>query len=335
MFSLCAAVFAQHAVVRPATTTIDMPGQVDSNSPAFWKGGELHLLNSTGDGPVTTTGADQSHLGAPKAVSFKPMNPWPTWMEATWKDPSGVILGWYHQEHWGVCPGTTLAAPHIGAAVSYDDGGTFYDLGQVIASGDPLDCTSKNGYFAGGQGDFSVILTRDHKFFYFLFSNYGGPLESQGVSIARMDYARRFVPGGAVYKYFNGAWSEPGIFGASTPVFPAQASWQSENTDSFWGPSVHWNTFLQSFVVLMHRSCCDSGFPQDGIYASYSADLNDPKSWTKPEKIVSDPGWYPQVLGQGAAGTDKQAGRVARLYIYGHSHLEIIFNKPKPPGTPR
>ena len=329
----CGTAFAQRAEVRQASQ-IDMPGQVDSNSPAWWKDGELHLLNSTGNGPASSTGADQFHLGEAAPIRFSHINPWPTWMEAIWVDPSGPILGWYHQEHFGICPGTTLSAPHIGAAISYDGGASFYDLGQVIASGDPIDCSSQNGYFAGGQGDFSVILDRDRKYFYFLFSSYAGPLESQGVSIARMAYESRFAPVGSVYKHFNGDWTEPGAFGQSTPIFPAKVSWQSPNANSFWGPSVHWNTYLQSFVVLLNHSCCTSGFPQDGIYASYSTNLSDPTSWTKPERVVKNTGWYPQVLGEEANGTDRSAGRVARFYIYGHSTMEIVFHKPKPPATP-
>ena len=35
-------------------------------------------------------------------------------------------------------------------------------------------------YFSGGHGDFSVVLDREQKFFYFLFTNYGGPVETQG-----------------------------------------------------------------------------------------------------------------------------------------------------------
>ena len=294
----------------------------------------MQLLNSTGNGPVVSMGANQFQLGAPSGIQFNHINPWPTWMESVWVDPSGPILGWYHQEHWGVCPGTRLAVPHIGAAVSWDGGSTFFDLGEVIASGDPTDCTSQNGYFAGGNGDFSVILDRAHQFFYFLFTNYGGPPDQQGVSIARMPFESRFSPMGAVSKYFNGAWSEPGVQGQSTPIFPAKVSWQAANTNSFWGPSIHWNTYLESFVVLMNHSCCTSGFPGDGIYAGYSTNLSDPTSWTKPERVMKNTGWYPQVLGEEANGTDRVAGRVARLYVYGRSYNEIVFHKPQPPATP-
>jgi hypothetical protein len=135
-----------------------MPGQVDSNSPAYWQNGKFHLLNSTGNGPVRSSGSDQFHLGDQQNTRINRINPWPTWMEAVWVDPSGVILGWYHQEHFGVCPGKSLSVPQIGAAISYDGGNTFQDLGAILTSGDPINCNSQNGYFAGGQGDPSVIL---------------------------------------------------------------------------------------------------------------------------------------------------------------------------------
>jgi hypothetical protein len=84
--------------------------------------------------------------------------------------------------------------------------------------------------------------------------------------------------------------------------------------------------------MLLNHSCCSPGFPQKGIWASYSADLSNPASWSRPQKVLDDTGWYPQVIGTGAQGTDRRAGRVARLYIYGHSRWEIVFEKPAPPA---
>ncbi len=306
-----------------------MPAQVDSNSPAFWRNNSLQILNSTGGDPLRGSGADQLHLANPQDVRFQHFNPWPTWMEAVWQDPdTGTIFGWYHQEHWGLCNGSRLAVPQIGAAISYDGGSSFQDLGPVIVSGDPYDCSSQNGYFAGGSGDFTVMLDHQKAYFYFLFSNYGGPLESQGVAIARMPFLFRYNPATTVMKYYNGGWTEPGIGGRVTPVFPAKVSWQSADTDAFWGPSIHWNTYLGEYVMLLNHSCCTTGFPQEGIYVSFGAQLSDPKSWSRPKRILVDPGWYPQVIGNDANGTDSLSGRVARLWIYGHSRWEIVFYKP-------
>jgi hypothetical protein len=144
-----------------------------------------------------------------------------------------------------------------------------------------------------------------------------------------MPFASRYSPVGAVMKYYQGTWSEPGLKGRVSPIYPAKVSWQRPDSDSFWGPSIHWNTYLEQYVMLLNRSCCSPGFPQKNIYASFSTGLEDPTSWNKPQKILEDTGWYPQVLGQGKDGSDTRAGRVARLYIYGHSRWEIVFEKAK------
>jgi hypothetical protein len=149
-----------------------------------------------------------------------------------------------------------------------------------------------------------------------------------------MPFASRFSQNGAVMKWYNGDWTEPGLNGRITPIFPAKVSWQQPNTDSFWGPSIHWNSYLDQYVILLNHSCCTPGFTQEGIYVSFNKKLSDPASWTEPDKILDDSGWYPQVIGLGPNGTDRSAGRVARLYIYGHSHWDIVFKRPEEPVDP-
>jgi len=320
-----------------AAPQLDMPGQVDSNSPAFWYNGQFNLLNSTGDGPMRSQGSDQFHLGAAQAVPMTHLGKgWPTWIEATWVDPTGPIFGWYHQEVWGVCGAASrLAVPQIGAAVSYDGGASWRDLGIVLSAGDPINCAEQNGYFAGGNGDPFVMPDAEGQYFYFFFGHYGGPLKQQGVVMARMPFAARFGPLGNVWKYHSGEWNEPGIGGRTTPIFPARVGWEQSDTNAFWGPSLHWNPYLGQYVMLLNKSCCTAGFPQEGIYASFTKDLSKPDSWTKPKKFMDNDGWYPQVLGlEAEKGTDSQAGRRARLYIYGHSSWEIEFVKPTAPAAP-
>lgn len=102
----------------------------------------------------------------------------------------------------------------------------------MLATGDPLNCSAANGFFAGGHGDFSVILDRDRRYFYFLFDNYSGPPEHQGVAMARMPFENRADPVGFVSKYYVGAWTEPGIGGLVTPIFPVSVSWERSNTET-------------------------------------------------------------------------------------------------------
>lgn len=327
LFSVCAPCLGQRVEVWPAPR-VTMPGEVDSNSPAFWVNGELHVINSTGAGPLLSRGLHQFRLGASTMATInRAQRDWPTWIEAVWVDGSGTILAWYHQEHEYVCGPQRPAMPRIGAMLSYDNGRTFWDQGIILSSGDPMDCTSRNGYFAGGHGDFSVVLDQQQRFFYFLFTNYAGPLETQGVVVARMSYDDRFHPLNHVWKYHAGKWNQPGVGGRTTPIFPAVVSWQRRRTDSFWGPSVHWNQYLGRYVMLLNRSCCDTGWPQEGIYTSFGADLSKPESWSEPTKLMDGVFWYPQVLGIGPQQTDSVAGRRARLYVFGESRWELVFHR--------
>jgi hypothetical protein len=205
------------------------------------------------------------------------------------------------------------------------------DLGLVLTSGDPVDCGSRNGFFAGGHGDFSVIPDQNREFFYFLFTNYGGPGEGQGVATARMAFADRDAPAGAVFKYYQGAWTEPGLGGRMTAVFRARSVWQRSDYDSFWGPAIHWNSYLQQYVVVMNHACCGFEWPQKGIYISFTADLGYPAGWATPSLLLKDlpwrPGFYPQVIGTGPGETDSLVGERGRLYLHGRSRWEIIFER--------
>ena len=316
---------AQKVTLDPAPQLV-LPAEVDSNSPAFWNGQELVLYNSTGLYKVRSSGPDQSHLANPQVVTLGATH-LPYWIEATWMDADGTLLAWYHHEPGGLCGKTRITAPEIGALVSYDKGQSFYDLGIVLKSAYPVDCSSPNGYFGGGNGDFTVVLSRDRAYFYFLFSNYGGSQQEQGVAVARMPFSRRMSPVGAVEKYYESGWREPGIDGLVTPIFAAAASWQIPETDAFWGPSVHFNSYLNKFVMLLNRSCCSPGWPQEGIYVSFNDFLSDPSAWTAPVKILDGVPWYPQVIGRRPNGTDKLSGKTARLYVFGVSNWEIVFDK--------
>jgi hypothetical protein len=302
---------------------MEFPGEVDSNSPAHWSGGQMYLFNSATNA-IRTTGTSYSYLRHARIVEYDTMK-WSRWIEATYVAEDGVLYAWYHHEPGDTGCETYLTAPKIGALRSTDNGRSFQDLGIVLESGETPKCDAKNGYFAGGNGDFSVILSNDRKYFYFLFSHYGGGLDQQGVALARMAYEDRDAPEGAVRKYYDGQFSEPGLRGKMTPVLPAASPWDGEATDSFWGPSIHWNTFLERYVVLLNHSCCTTGWPQEGIYVMFIRDLADPTTWTQPEKILDGVGWYPQVLGTGPGESDKLAGRRVPLFIYGFSQWMLTF----------
>ena len=328
--TLVSAALAQNAKLRPASD-FRFPFQVDGNSPSLWMDGRLVFFTSDGR-PVVATGDDQFRLGRPVLITVDRQDHMPMWIESVWQDEDGTIYGWYHNEPANVCRGGGLTAPRIGAVVSTDNGYTFQDLGLILTAGDPADCSSRNGFFAGGHGDFSVILDQRREFFYFYFTHYGGPAEGQGIGTARLAFEDRANPVGRLFKYHSGEWAEPGLGGRTTPVFRARSVWQRSDYDSYWGPAVHWNTHLQQYVIVMNHACCGFEWPQEGIYISYNADPAEPLGWTQPRGIVFEmawrPGSYPQVIGLGRGETDTLVGQVGRLYIQGRSVWEIVFERP-------
>ncbi len=325
---------AQSVEIRDAERLV-MPGPVDSNSPALWHEGRFYLFNSA-NVPFLAVGEDaQDVFTQPSQEVFVGgIRRRPLWFEAAWRRADGSIYAWYHHEAAGACPDSDLTVPVIGAAVSRDGGASFEDLGIVLAPDHGANCEAQNGYFAGGHGDFTVIPDRDGRYFYFYFGNYGGPAEQQGVGVARMAVEDLDNPAGKVMKYFAGRWEEPGIGGRVSPVLPALVPWQEPDTDAFWGPAIHWNTYLELYVMLLNRACCSPGWPQEGIYISLNSDLSDPTGWTEPAPLLRSAelgvelGWYPQILGFEPGETDSIAGKKVRLFTHGVSYWEIEFHRP-------
>jgi len=312
-------------------------GYVDCNSPAHWDGDTMYVFSSAGQ-PYRSSGSNLFNLSRPsKRTSYDNEKGYKghRWIESTYKDASGVLYGWYHLEPKGVCPTSYHTAPKIGAVVSDDNGMNWRDLGIVLkAPDDSLNCETPNKYFAGGNGDFSVIIDRKKKYFYFLISTYNKDPAEQGVSVARMRYADKDNPVGKVWKWRAGGWSEPGLGGHVTPIVAIGTDWYRPEVDAFWGPSVHWNTYLKQYVVLLNRAV-DTNWAQEGIYIMFNRDLAKPEGWSEPLKIIDAADllgskWYPQVIGIDSAQheTDKFAGKVARLIVTGKSKWELVFSRP-------
>ncbi|MEK7683829.1 MAG: hypothetical protein AAB466_00235 [Verrucomicrobiota bacterium] len=315
------------------STNLNHVGDTDCNSPAHWDGETLFLFNSAGH-PWRSSGPDLFHLHQTYVrTAYNNQVNGGRWIECTWKADDGVLYGWYHNEPGGLCPGTRLTAPKIGAVRSKDNGATWHDLGIILeARPNTLRCDTKNYYFAGGNGDFSVMADAQLEYLYFFISTYAGEVSEQGVSVARMRYADRDQPVAKVWKWHAARWNEPGLGGRVTPIFPVKTDWHRVEADAFWGPSIHWNTHLQQYVILLNRAQ-DGNWTQEGVYATFNPDLANPARWTPPAKILDSVGkdrWYPQVLGldKSKRETDKLAGRTARLFVRGQSRWEIVFLKP-------
>jgi hypothetical protein len=320
-----------------------LPGDVDSNSPAVWDrvGGRnlLFVMTSMAGTPRRAFGRDLVGMGTSRPVA---VTPWPgggVWMESVIRDVGGAWYGFYHNEIPAeMCGRSDKMIPRIGAARSRDRGNSWDDLGIVLeAPPRSFTCATGNAYFVGGVGDFSVQLDASSRDLYFFYSLYLRTTMSQGVGVARLAWADRDAPVGKMTVWRNGAWvpgsairtaeSERWFYPAASPIFPAAESWHDADqlVDAFWGPSVHWNTHVQRYVMLLSRAR-DVEWEQEGVYVSFAKSLENPRAWSTPARILKGGTWYPQVLGlEDGAGTDKTAGEWARFFMLGESRHVIRF----------
>jgi hypothetical protein len=325
---------------------LQLTGDVDSNSPALWErvnGRRTLFVMTSMDGmPSTASGRELQVLGKASPVAVEP---WPgggVWMEAVVADDAGTWYGYYHNENAArMCGNEQKVIPRIGAARSSDRGQTWQPLGVILeAPPRTYDCATTNKYFVGGVGDFSVQLDHDSQDLYFFYSTYLRTERLQGVAVARLAWADRDQPAGKMMLWRDGAWLPANMlaanggmqrftYPAAAPIFPARDSWHDDDAivDAFWGPSVHWNTFLQHYVMLLNRAK-DDNFKQEGIYVSFATDISDPRLWSPPVKILNGGRWYPQVIGlQDGEGTDKVAGEWPRFFMSGTSQHLAHFIK--------
>jgi len=264
------------------------------------------------------------------------------WIESIIPDDAGAWYGYYHHETPAfACGRPDRSAPRVGALRSTDKGTSWEDLGIIFEAQPGTDaCESTNRYVIGGVGDVSAMLSPDRRDLFLFISQYSKVPADQGVAIGRLAWADRDAPAGRVSIWRDGVWVPPrqvtDLTGAETweypsgtPFAPPSRPWHDGQTtaDAFWGPSVHWNRYLDRYVMLLNRAR-DESFNNDGIYVSYARTLSDPRAWSAPQKIMNGGGWYPQVAGlEPAIGSDKDADRRARFFLTGRSDRLIEFEK--------
>jgi len=318
------------SVVLHDVPELKFPVPTDSSCPAHWDGDTFYIFSSN-EKAVRLSGRSLFELKTIAPVQWDSDEKKSRWIEATYKEDNGTLYGWYHHEKGPVCQNRLpryYAAPAIGAGISHDNGATWLDMGFVIDDEpNTFNCDTVNKYFPGGSGDFSVIVDQKKEYIYFLFSTYGKDTGQQGVSAARMRYDDRNDPVGKVWRWYQNGWTQPGINGKVSPIFTANRDWHSTKPDAFWGPSVHWNTYLHSYAMLLNRAI-DPNYWQEGIYITFNADISKPQGWSTPQRIRKDGSWYPLAVGTNKGETEKLIGRKARYFEQGVSLWEIEFVKP-------
>ena len=327
---------------------VALPGDIDSSSPLMWElvdgAPRLFALSSWGGMTRVASGPDLTRLETVGPATFTVYPGHGVWFESILADDGGVWYGFYHHERSALdeCGRDDRQLPRIGAARSSDRGLTWDDLGIVLdAPPGSTACQSSNRFVLGGVGDVAAMLDPDRQDVYLYFTQYGRDPQIQGVAVARLAWADRDAPAGKVTVWSDGAWlpaerisgdDEPPArwaYPAGTPLMRASRPFHDSHAgaDVFWGASIHWNTYLERYVMLLNRAR-DDQFNQDGIYVSYASSLADPGGWSAPRKILDGGGWYPQAIGLDAgSGTDRLAGRRARFFLTGKSDRFIEFER--------
>ena len=346
------------SVMLKAAPLIQMPGvpvperkllhAVDSNSPVHWDGDTMYMFDSYNH-PYRLSGPNLAHLGNREQVRFNGLDDkLDIWIEATWKDPDGTLYGAYHYEPDTICFSNSHlpTAPRIGWIKSGNNGKAWQDLGFILdANPSAINCNSASPWDTGGTGDLVFVSDRKNQYFYIYGTSYDPRFAEQGVFVARMAFADRNNPSGKVMKWYQGSWSQPGLWGHVTPVFPAQKDYTHPDGEMFWGPSIHWNTYLKMYVMVLNHAI-DTRLKGGGVYISFNRHIGDPNGWSEPRMILDraqvqnltrggsaqpnslENGWYPEIIGTGKGESDKLCGQTGRLFVAGMSRMEITFVKP-------
>lgn len=136
----------------------------------------------------------------------------------------------------------------LGLAISSDQGLHWTDIGEIIRFNMPF---SHTGQPAGAAiGDPPLVISPDGKYFYVYFLDWlkSGVYTNTSVARAPIADVLQDAFGASLhfaapfYKYYEGAWNQPGIGGASTDLIPQGYYGGGEN--------VAWDSYLNRYLMF-------------------------------------------------------------------------------------
>jgi len=231
----------------------------------------------------------------------------------------------YSLEKWPVGllgDSTEAAVCRIGIMKSGDAGRTWFDKGIVLEDRQPRMILKPNNTsvdFAGGVGDPSAVTSGEY--LYIFYSEYGYPgtyneesydpvkeWSGQCISVARIPLKELDNPSSKAKRWDGSNFSisydgigKP-IAALQIPVENGGGPTSSETAKYFWGPSVSWNTYLQSWIMLMAKAEApkwggSSVFISFNRHKDLGKGLNS-QDWSEPELLLDKKGgiiWYPSL----------------------------------------
>jgi hypothetical protein len=203
-------------------------------------------------------------------------------------------------------PGTPFYAG-IGLARSQDGGLTWQRQGEIISGLDPQQPTQP----ATGAGALTPAAIESHGYIYVIYREIDLQSNLHGFGIARAPVSGDAQPG-TWQKYYQGAFSTPGLGGNFTPL---EIILDPTDSADMRQPNVSYNSYLGSFVL--------TAVGNGGIYLATSSDLI---QWSAGQVILPAPvpdstvtpstepyNWYPTLVSvdQPSEETTSQTG-----YLY-------------------
>jgi len=242
---------------------------------------------------------------------------------------------------------TEAAVCRIGIMKSVDSGNSWSDKGIILEDKQPRMILRPNNTsvdFAGGVGDPSAVTSGEY--LYIFYSEYGYPgsyeeesydpkkeWSGQCISVARIPLNDLDNPAKKAKRWDGNGFTVPydsvgkPIVTLQIPLEQGGGPTSSASSKYYWGPSVSWNTYLESWVLLMAKAERPK-WGGSSIFISFNRhkDLGNAlnsQDWSKPELLLDKPGdilWYPSLQPTSSEedilnkNTCLYMGKRARLY---------------------
>jgi hypothetical protein len=221
---------------------------------------------------------------------------------------TGIKLMFTHIERWRDPIGANFYGT-IGLSRSTDGGASWTFLGEIFRHAAPPDQCLSEGVDSG-SGTYAVRNEGGRAYLYLYVHDRQdcGHINSLAVVRAPIDEvvlgALLGVPSNWS-KYRNGSWTEPGVGGASSDIWPDSLPW------TFNFGSVSWNTYLGEYTLVITRP--HSGLLGNKLWKLEMLGSLDGLTWSAPRVLLESPIElvYPTIVG---LDDPRQSGQ--SFYVY-------------------
>jgi len=252
--------------------------------------GRVRLLLAAGYNSYMLEGTDVKHLTALPRLVLGPGEPGEfdngaAEVFAVMRSGSKLYAFYQAEDHEGMPTNTLLGVSGfylgIGSAESGDDGYTWVKKGQIIRCAKPKEWAIDPHQGGRGVGLPGGLADASERHFYIYYTDLS-TLQGGQICVARCNLDDGPPLPGNWKKYFQGAFTEPGLGGRETPIidlYPS-VSWYGRPTYS-----KSLGKYVMVFTVNQAKEWADGLPPQiSGIYLALSDDLI---KWSDQVKLVS------------------------------------------------